>query len=162
MSRLQIENLSVRFGTGEPVVHQVSLTLHPGRMLALVGESGSGKSVTAHSILRLLPPQAHVSADSMTFEGRNLLTQTEQQLRGLRGGRGAIRLGALGVVAARLRTVAGQRHGREPVYPRAVDRVRDAGVLGGGRDHQHFVAPALQMLQDPQDGVRNPVHLRQE
>lgn len=87
MSRLQIENLSVRFGTGEPVVNQVSLTLQPGRMLALVGESGSGKSVTAHSILRLLPPQAHVSADSMTFEGRNLLTQTEQQLRGLRGGR---------------------------------------------------------------------------
>ncbi|WP_111656492.1 ABC transporter ATP-binding protein [Isoalcanivorax indicus] len=87
MSRLQIENLSVRFGTGDPVVDQVSLTLHAGRMLALVGESGSGKSVTALSLLRLLPPQAQVSASAMTFEDRDILHLNEQQLRGLRGGR---------------------------------------------------------------------------
>ncbi|MBZ2187990.1 ABC transporter ATP-binding protein [Alcanivorax sp. JB21] len=87
-SRLSIENLSVRFGNDGPaVVDNVSLSIAPGRMLALVGESGSGKSVTALSILRLLPPQATVTADAMTLEQQDIWHLPENRLRGLRGGR---------------------------------------------------------------------------
>ncbi len=88
MSRLEIRNLSVRFGTDQPpVVDDVSLSLTAGRMLALVGESGSGKSVTALSILRLLPPQASVQATAMTLNDEDILHLPENALRGLRGGR---------------------------------------------------------------------------
>lgn len=88
MSRLTIENLTVRFGdNAPPVVDGVSLSLQAGHMLALVGESGSGKSVTALSILGLLPPQAQVRADSLRLEQQNILTLSESGLRGLRGGR---------------------------------------------------------------------------
>ncbi|MCE6982454.1 ATP-binding cassette domain-containing protein, partial [Pseudomonas frederiksbergensis] len=59
--------------------------------LALVGESGSGKSVTAHSILRLLPyPLARHPSGSILFEGRDLLTLDEKQMRRIRGNRVAM------------------------------------------------------------------------
>src|SRR5690606_34430437 len=88
MSRLEIRNLSDRYGADQPPgVDEVSLNLTAGRMLALVGESGSGKSVTALSILRLLPPQAIVQAGAMTLDGKDILHLPEQTLRGLRGGR---------------------------------------------------------------------------
>ena len=55
MSLVEVENLSVAFGTNR-VVDDVSFTLDRGETLALVGESGSGKSLTALSLLQLLPP----------------------------------------------------------------------------------------------------------
>ena len=88
MSRLHVENLTIRFGADSPpVVQDVSLDIAPGRMLALVGESGSGKSVTALSLLRLLPPQAQVQADAIRLENEDILNLPEQRLRHLRGGR---------------------------------------------------------------------------
>ena len=63
---LQVQKLSVTFATPEgpvPAVHSVSFNLHAGKTLALVGESGSGKSVTAYSLLRLLPESAQLQGD---------------------------------------------------------------------------------------------------
>ncbi len=75
MSLLSIENLSIRFGA-TPVVTDVSLTVNAGEILALVGESGSGKTLTAQSVLQLLPPEA-VIRGSIRFQETTLLTQDD-------------------------------------------------------------------------------------
>ncbi len=83
---LQVEELSVAFGA-KPVVEGVSFSIAPGEKLALVGESGSGKTVTALSLLRLLP-EARVQGRALFTEGeqtRDLLALPERALRGLRG-----------------------------------------------------------------------------
>jgi microcin C transport system ATP-binding protein len=82
---LDIQKLRVRFGDSEPV-HDASLTLERGEMLALVGESGSGKSLTALSVLRLLPAHARLSG-SIRFCGEELLGADEKHLRQIRGRR---------------------------------------------------------------------------
>ncbi|MBT2503590.1 ABC transporter ATP-binding protein [Curtobacterium sp. ISL-83] len=81
---LEVEGLRVAFGDAEPVVRDVSFTLTPGRVLALVGESGSGKSVSAMSILGLLPPEARVSG-SIRFRGTELVGASDDALRAVRG-----------------------------------------------------------------------------
>ncbi|WP_413204277.1 ABC transporter ATP-binding protein [Rhodospirillum sp. A1_3_36] len=91
---LSIERLSVRFGTGPgavDAVRGVSLTINRGETLALVGESGSGKSVTALSILRLLPETvASHPSGAIRLEGENLLTAPPRRLRQVRGDRVAM------------------------------------------------------------------------
>ena len=82
---LSVRDLTIRFGTAE-VVHGIGFDVNAGEALALVGESGSGKSVTAASILRLLPPQAAVTG-SISFEGSELAEAPEATLRGVRGNR---------------------------------------------------------------------------
>lgn len=81
---LEVEGLRVAFGDAEPVVRDVSFTLTPGRVLALVGESGSGKSVSAMSVLGLLPPEARV-AGSVRFRGEELVGASDDTLRAVRG-----------------------------------------------------------------------------
>ncbi|WIE67586.1 ABC transporter ATP-binding protein [Curtobacterium sp. MCLR17_054] len=81
---LQVEGLRVAFGDAEPVVRDVSFDLTPGRVLALVGESGSGKSVSAMSVLGLLPPQASVSG-SARFRGEELIGAPAETVRAVRG-----------------------------------------------------------------------------
>ncbi|MBO9049614.1 dipeptide ABC transporter ATP-binding protein [Curtobacterium flaccumfaciens] len=81
---LQVEGLRVAFGDAEPVVRDVSFDLTPGRVLALVGESGSGKSVSAMSVLGLLPPQASVSG-SARFRGEELIGAPVETVRAVRG-----------------------------------------------------------------------------
>ncbi|RLM27248.1 microcin C ABC transporter ATP-binding protein YejF [Brenneria alni] len=88
---LQIENLSIAFRSGkheQNVVDQISLAVNAGETLALVGESGSGKSVTALSILRLLPsPPVVYQQGDILFAGQSLLYADEQTLRKIRGNR---------------------------------------------------------------------------
>lgn len=88
---IRIEDLSVAFSGegGETLaVRQVSLDIRPGQTLALVGESGSGKSVTAHSILKLLPyPAARHPSGRILYKGEDLLTAGEGRLRQVRGNR---------------------------------------------------------------------------
>ena len=88
---LDIHDLSVRFAMPEDhidAVQEVSLHIDPGERVALVGESGSGKSVTAMSILGLLPyPRASHPGGSIRFEGEELLGAGEGVLRRMRGDR---------------------------------------------------------------------------
>jgi microcin C transport system ATP-binding protein len=82
---ISIENLSVNFGN-TPTVRNVSLSISAGEMLALVGESGSGKSVTALSILRLLPyPLANHPSGVIRFKNVDLLNCDDNTLRRIRG-----------------------------------------------------------------------------
>jgi microcin C transport system ATP-binding protein len=86
---LSVRDLSVAFGAGARqtlAVDRVSFDIGEGETVALVGESGSGKSVTALSILKLLPyPQAHHPSGSINFKGRDLLPLSERQIRQVRG-----------------------------------------------------------------------------
>jgi oligopeptide/dipeptide ABC transporter ATP-binding protein len=86
---LDIDNLNIGFDTARGVlrpVRDVSYSIHPGQTVAVVGESGCGKSVTALSILRLIPsPPGKVLGGAIRFEGRDLLTLTEKQMRSVRG-----------------------------------------------------------------------------
>ena len=86
---LEVRDLSVAFqhgGETHVVVDRVSFTLERGQSLALVGESGSGKTVTAQSIVKLLPyPAASHPSGEVLFKGRDVLTMTDAELREMRG-----------------------------------------------------------------------------
>lgn len=88
---IEIRDLAVEFVTGDTrqrAVEGISFDIRRGETLALVGESGSGKSVTAHSILRLLPyPIASHPSGSIRYAGEDLLKLDEKHLRRLRGNR---------------------------------------------------------------------------
>jgi ABC-type dipeptide/oligopeptide/nickel transport system ATPase component len=87
---LDVQNLTVTFPSGRSVVtavNDVSFSIAPGETLGLVGESGSGKSVTAFSVLRLLQPPGRITGGRVLFEGRDLLSLSEQEMREVRGAR---------------------------------------------------------------------------
>lgn len=89
MALLEVRDLHVAFSTdrGEAkAINGIDLTLTEGETLAVVGESGSGKSVTALAILGLLSKRtATVRAGALRFDGRDLMTLSEEQLRRVRG-----------------------------------------------------------------------------
>jgi peptide/nickel transport system ATP-binding protein len=89
MSLLTVEDLVVRFRTHGSVVHAVngvSFELAPGETLGLVGESGCGKSVTSLAMMGLLPkPAGRVEGGRVMFDGLDLVTLSERDLRDLRG-----------------------------------------------------------------------------
>ena len=85
-----VSNLRVGFGGGAAIVDGVDITLHRGRILCLVGESGSGKSLTALSLMRLLPPTAHLTADTFMLDGEDIAHADEKTLNEIRGNRMAM------------------------------------------------------------------------
>jgi len=88
---LEVRDLTVSFATEQGhlnVIEEVSFSVEHGRTLGLVGESGCGKSVTAMSIIRLLPsPPSRVESGRILFNGRNLLKLDEAAMRAIRGNR---------------------------------------------------------------------------
>ncbi|HPI62927.1 MAG TPA: ABC transporter ATP-binding protein [Alphaproteobacteria bacterium] len=86
---LTVKDLSVSFGHGTQeikAVHDFHLNLQPGEVMALVGESGSGKSVSALSILQLLPyPHAHHRSGSILFKGQELVGASSRVMQKIRG-----------------------------------------------------------------------------
>jgi peptide/nickel transport system ATP-binding protein len=82
---LAVEDLTVAIG-GAPVLDRVSFALERGERVGLIGESGSGKSITALSLIGLLPDEARVGG-RIEFDGRDVVRLTERQRCGLRGDR---------------------------------------------------------------------------
>src|SRR5262247_307533 len=91
---VEVRNLRIQFPTPSGLseaVRDVSLTLGQEK-LGIVGESGSGKSLTARSILRLLPSSAIVTADKLTFDTIDVLRADETAMRRIRGARAGLSL----------------------------------------------------------------------
>lgn len=88
MTVLSVENLTTAFrrkGIWTPVVNNVSFTVNAGETVAIVGESGSGKSVTAMSIMRLLPEHVSRVTGTIRLEGKDLLALPESEMQDIRG-----------------------------------------------------------------------------
>src|SRR3978361_274352 len=88
MALLEVENLQTHFRTPEGInraVDGVSFHVDEGETLAIVGESGCGKSVTAMSLLRLIPEPPGKIAGAVRFQGRDLLQLSERAMRAIRG-----------------------------------------------------------------------------
>ncbi|WP_312357614.1 ABC transporter ATP-binding protein [Agrobacterium sp.] len=84
MSLLKIKNLTVKFATATgafTAVNGIDVSIDKHEVLAIVGESGSGKSVSMLAVMGLLHDTATITADEMTFDGKNLLTMSPQERR---------------------------------------------------------------------------------
>lgn len=93
-SVLEIQDLHVSYqsrdGALRPALAGVSFCLMPGEILGVLGESGSGKSTLAAALVRLLPPNGHITRGAVLFEGKDLLQSKSEELRQVRGGRIAL------------------------------------------------------------------------
>lgn len=86
---LNVKNLSVRIGgqTSLTAVDDVSFSIRSGECFALVGESGCGKSLTALSLMRLLPEGLYIDRGEVRLNGTDLLELTEREMQAVRGDR---------------------------------------------------------------------------
>jgi len=146
---LEITDLGVSFDVGDGSVQAVdglSLTVHPRQTLALVGESGCGKSVTAMTVLQLIPrPPGRIRRGSILFEGRDLLSLNEKQMLSVRGG-------DIAMIFQEPMTSL------NPVYTIG-DQIVEAILLHQDVDHRRAIEIAAQAMTDV--GIGDPdVRLR--
>jgi peptide/nickel transport system ATP-binding protein len=156
---LRVEGLVTRFQTGRGVivpVDHVSFELRRGRTLALVGESGSGKSVTALSILRLIPEaNGQITGGQIWFRGRDILALSKRELRSFRGNHAAMvfqepmsALNPVLTVGAQVAEVfrLHQRASRAVAFERAVAmlaKVRIADPESRARNYPHELSGGM-------------------
>lgn len=149
---LELDRLSVVFGTGNSsfrAVNEVSLRVERGRTLAVIGESGSGKSLTARSVMGILPRHARITSGAIRLDGTDVLSLPADEQRQLRGPRLAMvfqdSLSALNPavpvgaqIAEMYRVHRGM--GRSEAKQRAVrmlDKVRIPAAERRARDYPH-------------------------
>lgn len=171
---LQVRNLTTCLRIekhSHPVVEGINFDLFPGKTLALVGESGCGKTLTALSILRILPtPPAEKPTGEVLYKGRNLLDLSEKQMRKIRGGKIAMifqdpstALNPVYTVGDQLGEVAGLHlnlYGDEAEF-KAIDALKEVGLatpkdllnvyphqLSGGMKQRVMIAMALMCEPD--------------
>lgn len=85
---LNVKNLQTVFHTPKgdvKAIRGIDISISQGEILGIVGESGSGKSVCMKSVMRILPSTAEITADEISYKGKNILFQTEDELRKYRG-----------------------------------------------------------------------------
>src|SRR6516165_6060818 len=140
MALLDVENLQTHFRTPDGVVRAVdgiSFAVDGGETVAIVGESGSGKSVTANSILRLIPEPPGKIAGRIRFEGEDLLALSERAMRNIRGNRISMVFQEPMTSLNPVLTVGGQiaetlrlhqRLGRKEIAKRAVEMLNLVGI----------------------------------
>jgi microcin C transport system ATP-binding protein len=165
---LDVRDLSISFSQGRQetlAVDRVSFSLQRGRTLAIVGESGSGKSITALSIVRLLPSSAHHPSGIIRFDGEDVLKMSEPRLRAMRGARVTMvfqepmtSLNPLQTIEhqiAEILELHGMR-GRETIRGRVIELLGEVGIpdpggrlgayphqLSGGQRQRVMIAMAL-------------------
>ena len=135
-SALTVDGLEVSFNTDDgPIkaIDQVSFDLTPGKTLALVGESGSGKSITAFSIMRLLPKVARVTGGTIHFDNADLLTVPDLNMRHYRGDR-------IGMIFQEPMTAL------NPVY-RVGDQIAEVLHIHFGTEKDQALTKAIEMLE---------------
>lgn len=166
---VNVRRLSVDFQAGDQVAHavrNVSFTINKGETVALVGESGSGKTVSAQSILKLLPyPTASHPSGEIFFHGKDLLGLDESGMRAIRGRRISVifqepmtSLNPLHTIEKQVGEVLQVHHGwrRNEARPRVVELLRKVGIrdpekrlrdyphqLSGGQRQRVMIALAL-------------------
>ncbi|MGY3622717.1 ABC transporter ATP-binding protein [Bradyrhizobium sp. USDA 10063] len=179
---LAIENLSVALPKGgdrQFAVENVSLAVRRNEIVCLVGESGSGKSITAHAVLRLLPPGLEVATGAIRFKDMDLARADEGAMRALRGGPISMifqePLSALNPltrvgqqIAEAINTHAGAKLSRSEVDARVIELIAAVGLpdppalarsypfqLSGGQRQRIMIAiamanePALLLADEP-------------
>jgi oligopeptide/dipeptide ABC transporter ATP-binding protein len=152
---LELRNLSTHYisSQGHRVVRavdDVTLTINAGETLGIVGESGSGKSTLALTILRVLPPAAHIVGGQMMFEGEDLVRKSDAEMRRVRGKRIAMILQDPMASLNPLFTVGDQI--AEPIrvhegVPRATAWRRAVGLLKAVR----IASPESRVRQHPHE-----------
>nr|WP_319390554.1 ABC transporter ATP-binding protein [uncultured Cohaesibacter sp.] len=166
---LSVRNLSVAFlqdGKEQLAVDRISFDLEKGETMALVGESGSGKSVSALSILKLLPyPAASHPSGQILFDGEDLLNASDKKLRSVRGNRISMifqepmsSLNPLHTVEKQIGEVLSIHHGmgEKQARERVLELLNDVGIrepekrlksyphqLSGGQRQRVMIAMAL-------------------
>ena len=125
---MQLRDLVVSLPDGRRAVDGVSLDLQAGRCLVVLGESGCGKSLTALSLMRLLPDGVTIAAGSATLEGQDVFALPERQMRSLRGGRVAMvfqepmsSLNPVMTIAAQIKEALSAHDSRQTVASLLVD-----------------------------------------
>ncbi len=155
---LTVKNLQISFRTGmesfQPV-QDISFELQAGSVLALVGESGSGKTMTALSLVRLIPPPGLITAGSIRFEGKELRELSAEELRTIRGRRIAMvfqepmtSLNPVLRIADQLREplMLHLNMSRRDAEARAVELLTDVGIPSAGnrlRDYPHQLSGGM-------------------
>ena len=170
--QVDIQDLSIAFPTATGISHavrNVSLTIG-NEKLGIVGESGSGKSLTARSILRLLPRSARMTADKLTFDGIDVLKADESAMRAIRGKRAGLILqdpkyslnpvmtaGAQIAEAWRMHRKGGAREAREGAMDLLAQvRINDPARVFGAYPHElsggmgQRVMIAMMLAPDPE------------
>jgi peptide/nickel transport system ATP-binding protein len=164
---LKIRDLRVDFPEvgGGPAIDGMDLTVGRGEIVALVGESGSGKSLTALTMMGLLPPGAEVSTGTALLDGEDVLSMSPKRLNQVRGRKVAMLFQQPKVMLDPTARVGGQvsealrRHrgvGRREAKARVVEMLRDVGIpeparrasafsyqLSGGMAQRVMIAAAL-------------------
>ncbi len=87
---LEVRSLVTRLREGARIVDDISFSIDQGETFALLGESGCGKSITALSLMRLLPDSVHVESGKVSLDGEDILALPERIMRAVRGGRMAM------------------------------------------------------------------------
>ena len=132
---LEVKDLRTHFDTDAGLIRAVdgvSFHVMPGETLGIVGESGSGKSVTAFSIIKLLQDQSRISGGSIVFRGRDIVTMSKDEVRGLRGDKIAM-------------VFQDPMTSLNPVL-RISDQLVEAMVIHGRRDRPSALAHAVKLL----------------
>jgi len=157
---LSIKGLSVSFFTEEGVVkavQEVSFSIKKGETFALVGESGCGKSVTALSIMRLVPePPGEIVGGKIMFGGQDLLELSERQMRNIRGNRIAMifqepmtSLNPVYTVGSQIAEAVGlhQKKGQSEADAKTVEMLRKVGIGDAEKranDYPHQMSGGMQ------------------
>ena len=158
MSLLEVRDLRTSFfleGGEARAVDGVSFTLETGRVLGLVGESGCGKSVTALSLMRLVPPSGRIVGGEVRLDGRDLLALPEREMRAVRGAGLAMIFQEPMTSLNPVLTVGSQiaeavrihrRAGRREAWERAVALLAEVGIPEPGRrahDYPHQLSGGM-------------------
>ncbi len=153
---LKVEGLTTRLHNGASIVDDISFGIQQGETFALLGESGCGKSMTALSLMRLLPDGVHIASGAVSLGGEDILALPERAMRTVRGGRMAMVFQEPGLSLNPVMTVGGQiaealeLHGAKlspsPIKGEGADSLSPRG-RGLGRGRQAITQRCIELLE---------------